>query len=179
MEKSDNFQDPIKWETLIPADWDAIILPGGHAPGMKQYLENKTLQQKIVEFWNLKRPIGAICHGVLLLSRCQDSATGKSVVHKSKVTTLPKYMETLAYYATRWKHGKLFRTYEAYTEDEVKSFLEVPATQYQLGPISVGLKGNAYDDSSAYICTDGNLVTARWPGDAYCFGKALLKMLSA
>lgn len=40
-----------------------LLLPGGHAPGMKQYLGSRLLQRKVAEFWRLERPVGAICHG--------------------------------------------------------------------------------------------------------------------
>ena len=40
-----------------------MILPGGHAPGMRQYLGSALVQHKVAEFWEFDRPIGAICHG--------------------------------------------------------------------------------------------------------------------
>jgi putative intracellular protease/amidase len=88
-----------------------LILVGGHAPGMKQYLESQILQKKIADFWELNRPVAAICHGVLLAGRCKDQS-GKSILFNKKTTTLPKYMENLGYYITRWSYGKLYRTYE-------------------------------------------------------------------
>ena len=35
---------------------------------MRQYLSSATLQSKVLEFWTLGRPVGAICHGVLVLA---------------------------------------------------------------------------------------------------------------
>src|ERR1700748_3876859 len=49
--------------------FDALVLAGGHAPGMRQYLGSSLLQQRVADFWSLERPVGAICHGVLVLAR--------------------------------------------------------------------------------------------------------------
>jgi putative intracellular protease/amidase len=112
MENSQSFKTPIVWKEIAPEQYDGLYLGGGHAPGMKQYLESKVLQEKITAFWKLKRPVAAICHGVLLLSRTQDPETGKSVLYEKKTTTLTKQMENIAYMVSRWQYGKLYRTYE-------------------------------------------------------------------
>lgn len=44
------FQKPITWHTIDPGSFDALHLPGGHAPGMKQYLASELLQSKIAAF---------------------------------------------------------------------------------------------------------------------------------
>jgi putative intracellular protease/amidase len=63
MVKSAEFQNPITWAKIDPAAFDGVVLVGGHSPGMKQYLESGTLQQHLVQFWRMQRPVGAICHG--------------------------------------------------------------------------------------------------------------------
>src|SRR4051812_19980628 len=45
------FRNPIAWDALNPAEFDALVMPGGHAPGMRQYLGSALLQQKIADFW--------------------------------------------------------------------------------------------------------------------------------
>jgi putative intracellular protease/amidase len=92
------FQHPIAYDTITPGSFDGLVLPGGHAPGMRQYLGSQLLQQRVAEFWALKRPVGAICHGVLLLARATDPQTGQSVLRQARTTCLPGYMERLAYY---------------------------------------------------------------------------------
>src|SRR6266516_4214307 len=62
------FQSPIAWADLQPDQYDGLILAGGHAPGMRQYLDNSVLRDKIAQFWALHRPVGAICHGVLVIA---------------------------------------------------------------------------------------------------------------
>jgi putative intracellular protease/amidase len=86
----------------------ALILPGGHAPGMKQYLGATALHAQIVEVLEARRPVGAICHGVLPLARSIDPDTGKPASSPAvRTTCLPKYMERSAYLLTFWKLGKL------------------------------------------------------------------------
>eukprot|EP01095_Lingulamoeba_sp_RSL-Kostka_P010213 TRINITY_DN363_c0_g1_i1.p1 TRINITY_DN363_c0_g1~~TRINITY_DN363_c0_g1_i1.p1 ORF type:complete len:519 (+),score=174.20 TRINITY_DN363_c0_g1_i1:153-1709(+) len=181
MEQDENFQNPIRWEDIEPSDYDGLLLTGGHSPGMKQYLESKILQDKIVQFTKLNRPTAAICHGVLLLGRCKDE-NGVSVIHKRRVTTLTKQMENFAFQISRSKHGNLYKTYpEIYCEDEVRSFLQNDETQFDKGNnvlLSLGAKGTMYDDTHAFVVRDDNLLTGRYPGDAYLFGRTFISLLS-
>ena len=91
---------------------------------MRQYLGSEVLQAKVAEFWQLERPVGAICHGVLVLARAKDPATGCSVLSEARTTCLPKYLERSAYFMTAWKLGRYYRTYPAYVEDEVRAASE-------------------------------------------------------
>jgi len=158
-------------------EFDALLLPGGHAPGMRQYLGSAELQRRVGEFWALDRPVGAICHGVLVLARTVDPATGVSVLADRTTTCLPKYMERSAYVATAWKLGRYYRTYPAYVEDEVRAALADPATQFQRGPHTLSRRGTETDDTGTFVVEDGRYVSARWPGDAYAFARALLARL--
>ncbi len=121
------------WADLDPAAFDGLLLPGGHAPGMRQYLGSPVLQAQVARFWALGRPVGAICHGVLVLARTRDPATGRSVLAGLRTTCLPKYMERSAYLATAWRLGRYYRTYPAYVEDEVTAALDDPARRVQPG----------------------------------------------
>ena len=83
---------------------------------------------QVAAFAALGRPLGAICHGTVLLARSLDPSTGRSVLYGRRTTCLPKYMERTAYYLTAWKLGRYYRTYPAYVEDEVRAALSAPAT---------------------------------------------------
>src|ERR1022692_1114858 len=52
----EEFQHTASWTDIVPADFDGLILPGGHAPGMRQYLSALVLQEKAGQFWALGRP---------------------------------------------------------------------------------------------------------------------------
>jgi putative intracellular protease/amidase len=166
------------WGSLDPAAFDGLLLPGGHAPGMRQYLGSAQLREQVARFWALGRPVGAICHGVLVLARTPDPATGRSVLAGRRTTCLPKYMERSAYLATGWRLGRYYRTYPAYVEDEVKAALDDPARQFERGPVVLAARGTASDDGPAFAVTDGNYVSARWPGDAYLFARRFSALLA-
>jgi putative intracellular protease/amidase len=170
------YRAPLPWADLTPADYDGLLLPGGHAPGMRQYLGSEVLRAKVAGFWQTGRPVGAICHGVLVLARTHDPATGRSVLADRRTTCLPKYLERGAFYATAWRRGRYYRTYPAYVQDEVVAALDQP-TQFQRGPIELSRRGTATDDTPAFVVQDGNYLSARWPGDAYLFGRRFVEML--
>ena len=144
---------------------------------MVQYLDNKVLQSKVAAFAALGRPIAAICHGVIVLARSRDAATGNSLLKGRRTTCLPKYMEALAYGLTFWKLGRYYRTYPAYVEDEVRAALASPG-QFLRGPITLGARGSATDDRAAFVVVDGNYLSARWPGDAYLLARKLIALLA-
>lgn len=171
------FRCPVSWRSLDPAAYDGLILPGGHAPGMRQYLGSSELQAKVAEFWTLGRPVAAICHGVLVLARARDPRTGASVLADQQTTCLPKYLERGAYLATAWRLGRYYRTYPAFVEDEVKQALRSPR-QFHAGPPALA-RGTAADDSHAFVVEDGRYLSARWPGDAYLFARRFHQLLAS
>ncbi len=173
------FRATLAWDTLDPASFDGLILPGGHAPGMRQYLGSAVLREQVARFWTLDRPVGAICHGVLVLARTLDPATGRSVLADRLTTCLPKYMERSAYLTTAWRLGRYYRTYPRYVEDEVRAALAHPDEQFERGPRTMTARGTATDDTPAFAVQDRNYVSARWPGDAYLFGRRFCALLDA
>jgi putative intracellular protease/amidase len=177
LERAPEFARPIAWGDA-DASFDGLILPGGHAPGMRQYLGNEPLQTKVAELWRAGRAVGAICHGVLVLARTRDPATGKSVLATTRTTCLPKYMERSAWLLTAWKLGRYYRTYESYVEDEVRAALDDPAAQFARGPRVLTKRGTDADDAPAFVVEDGRYVSARWPGDAYLFARRFMAKLA-
>jgi putative intracellular protease/amidase len=171
------YRDPVAWAELKPGEYDGLLLPGGHAPGMRQYLGSAALRDQVAEFWASGRPVGAICHGVLVLARTLDPATGASVLAGRRTTCLPKYMERSAFYLTAWRRGRYYRTYPAYVQEEVAAALG-PQGTFERGPRVLAQRGTATDDAPAFVVRDGNYVSARWPGDAYLFARTFAELLS-
>jgi putative intracellular protease/amidase len=169
LEQDPAFRNPIAYEAIDVTTFDALHLPGGHAPGMKPYLESTVLQARVAEFFASDKPVSAICHGPVLLARTQDPTTGKSVLEGRRVTGLTKLLERSGFWLTRWTLGRRFRTYPAYVQDEVASAVG-DAKKFQRGPI-VPSYGNPF------TVRDGNLLTARWPGDAKKLGEQLVDMV--
>jgi putative intracellular protease/amidase len=176
LERAAAFASPRTWQACRADDYDALVLAGGHAPGMRQYLGNTDVQALTTAFFAGGKPIAAICHGVLVAARSKR-ADGASVLHGRKTTCLPKYMERSAFLATFWRRGRYYRTYPAYVEDEVRAALANPDADFVRGPRELSKRGTRDDDSVAFVVEDGNYVSARWPGDAYLFVKKLLARL--
>jgi putative intracellular protease/amidase len=178
LERAPEFRVTMPWSEIEPEEYDALVLPGGHAPGMRQYLESNALRDKVIEFWKLGRPVGAICHGVLVLARAIDPATQHSLLWDRRTTALPKLLERTAYVMTFWKLGRYYRTYDTYVEDEVKAALASPA-QFDTGPLVLTTPDRASAASKGFAIEDRNYVSARWPGDAWTFARKLLELVEA
>ena len=168
MQKSAEFLHPIKYNEINPTEYDLLFLPGGHAKGMRPYLENKTLQDKIVDFFKLNKQVGSVCHGTLALARSINPETGKSIVYNYQLTGLTKSLEKLAYYLTKWKLGDYYRTYPEYLQDEVESLLQQPSN-FKTGTSSF----------IPFLVEDRNLVSARWPNDVEKLANKLVERLNA
>ncbi|MCW5806358.1 MAG: DJ-1/PfpI family protein [Deltaproteobacteria bacterium] len=178
LEQAASFARPLRWSDVDPARFDALFLAGGHARGMRQYLGSEVVQRLTAAFFaDADKPIGAICHGVLVAARATADG-GRSVLHGHRTTCLPKYMERSAYLATFWRRGRYYRTYPAYVEDEVRAALAEPA-HFELGPKTLSRRGTRDDDTHAFVVEDGRYISARWPGDAYLIAKQLIARLPA
>lgn len=165
LEREPAFRQPIAWDTDLTV-YDGLVLAGGHAPGMRQYLGSSVLQGRVLDFFDSGRPVGAICHGVLVAARA-GALRGRTT------TCLCKYQEAMAYALTFWKLGRYYRTYPAYVEDEVRAL----AGKFLRGPVSLLRRDTATDSGPAFVVEDGNYVSARWPGDAYTFAARFLGRL--
>jgi putative intracellular protease/amidase len=177
MLEAPEFRAPIRYDAIDPGSFAGILLPGGHAQGMKQYLESEALRAKVAAFFALGRQVAAICHGVVVLARTRG-AGGKSVLSDRRTTCLPKWMERSAYFMTAWKLGRYYRTYDTYVEDEVRAALDDPKAQFVRGPFGKSARGTATDHRPAMVVEDRNYLSARWPGDAYLFANRFAERLS-
>ncbi len=192
-----NYSAPLRWDELDAADFDGLLLPGGHrARGMREYLESPLLQDIVAAFFDAGKPVAAICHGVLLVARSVSPITGKSVLFGRRTTALTWTLEKKAWATTRitrfWDPD-YYRTYRETThqtdgymsvQQEVtralanpKDFLDVPREAKDYHRKTSGMaRDSARDDSPAFVVRDGNYVSARWPGDVHRFAKAFSVM---
>jgi len=169
------FLNPITYDESARGAFDALVFPGGHDKCVKPYLESQTLQQIATDFMAADKPVGAICHGVLVLARAQ-TANGRSVIHGRKVTSLINRLEMTGYHLTRLWMGDYYRTYpEITTEDEVRAAL-ASSEDFDTGP--GGTTRDSVDTPQhGFVVRDRNLVTARWPGDAHTWALEIDKLL--
>ena len=171
------YQQPIAWRDIDVAAYDGLVLPGGHAKGMRQYLGSAELQAKVAAFWGTGKPVGAICHGVLVLARATDPDTGRSLLHDRRTTCLPRSLELSGYLVTAWRRGRYYRTYPKYVQREVRKAL-ASRKQFTRGGPTLLVRGTARWNLTAFVVEDGNYVSARWPGDAYLFARRFEALLA-
>ncbi len=199
LEQDSAFQAPLKYEELHIEDFDGVVLPGGHrARGMRAYLESQILQNFVGTFFDSGKPVAAICHGVVLAARSISPKTGKSVLHGRKTTALTWKMENTASMLMKFA-GRVWDSdyYRTYTEEsnDAKGYRSVQAevTRALASPDDFldatsdlpdffrkdsGLfRDTEQDARAAFVVTDGNYVSARWPGDAHQFALAFAKLL--
>jgi protease I len=168
------FRAPIRYEAIRLQDFDALILPGGHAKGMRPYLESAVLQAHVAAFFEVAKPVGAICHGVLLAARSQ-TRWGKSVLNARKTTGLTRQLEMTAWWMTRIYLGDYYRTYPVTVEDEVRAALAHPE-DFSVGPPSFSRDSLTHPEVG-FTVRDGKYLSARWPGDAHRFALEFAQML--
>lgn len=174
MMASAEFVNPLSWADIRSEDYDGLLLPGGHAPGMKEYLESKKLQSVVADFFEAGKLVGAICHGVVLVSRGL-SKEGKSVLWGRVTTSLLKSQELLAWGLTCLWLKDYFRTYPQTVEDEVRSNLK-ERRDFRQGPPAL-FRDSAERLDRGYVVEDRNYLSARWPGDAHLFATRYLQKI--
>ena len=176
LEADDAFNNPISYQQIDYEEFDGIILPGGHDKAIREYLESKILQQKLVEFFSAEKPVGAICHGVVLAARSIDPNTSQSVIYEYRTTSLLKTQERLAYNLTRLWLKDYYLTYPEITvEDEVRSVLQ-HNSNFIKGPLPLA-KDALQNLAKGFTVKDRHCLSARWPGDVYSFATQFIEML--
>jgi protease I len=174
MSECEEFRHPIRYGDIRPEKLDGLILPGGHAKGMRELLEASQLQSIVAGFFARNQPAGAICHGVLLAARSRGM-DGRSVLYGKRTTALTKLMELTAWALTCLYLGDYYRTYPTTVEDEVRAALAAPE-HFVRGPISV-VRDSPSNLAAGFTVRDGNYLSARWPGDAHRFANEFALML--
>ncbi len=176
MDSDSAFRNPLKYSELAEADFDAILLPGGHDKKVKEYLESTLLQQLVAEFFAAQKPVAAICHGVVLVARSKNRETEKSVIHNYKTTALLKSQERLGYNMTRLWMQDYYLTYPDKTvEEEVRTALS-DENNFLKGPKPI-LRDSPEKLGRGFVVKDRNYMSARWPGDVYNLSLAFMGML--
>jgi putative intracellular protease/amidase len=192
LEQQAHFVEPLRYADLRVADFEALLLPGGHAKRMRQYLESKELQGFVADFFDSRKPVAAVCHGVVLAARSVSKTTGQSVLHGRKTTaltwTLEKSAWMLSKFLARFWDPDYYRTYTESAgqpagymsvQAEVtralaraEDFLDVPLdAPHHFAKAGGLLRDSLTDSKPAWVVRDGNYVSARWPGDVHTFAR--------
>ncbi len=170
------FRKPLSYADVDPSQFEGLLIPGGHAKGMRSVLESTQAQQIALHFFKADKPVAAVCHGVLLLARTVDPDTGLSVLQGHKVTALvANTMELPAWVMTAAWLGRYYRTYPQTVEAEVTAALSSPA-DFLRGPF-LAVRDSADQPQRGFVVRDGQLLTARWPGDCHRFAAEWLRLI--
>jgi len=193
------FGAPLHWGAARRSAYDALVLPGGHrARGMRDYLESIEVQQMAIDSFRAGKPVGAICHGVLVAARAVDPASGRSVLHGRRTTALTWQLEGRAWQLasrTRFWDPDYYRTYveepgqpagymsvqQEVTRalDDPGDFVDVPRGVADYRRKTSGRSRDTVTDARpAWVVRDGVYVSARWPGDAHTFARTLADALA-
>ena len=183
MAQSTGYCTPLAWSDIASGVeagiFDAVLLPGGHAPGMREYLESTLLQEAVAAFFQRDLPVAAICHGTVLAARSRvtrgDNA-GRSVLYGRRTTGLTRQLEMLAWRLTRHRLGDYYRTYPQTVQDEVTAALRSPL-DFLTGTPAL-LRDSDRLQRVGFTVRDGRYLSARWPGDAHRFAHELVAMLA-
>ena len=175
MAASAAFNAPLRYEQIHWPEFDGLLLPGGHAPGMREYLESHILHGVTSAMFAANKPVGAICHGVVLVARSLG-ADGLSVLHGRQTTALLQSQELLAWNLTRAWLGSYYRTYPQTVQAEVTEALASP-DDFITGPLPLR-RDTPGKLRSGFALRDGNFLSARWPGDAHRFAETFCALLA-
>ncbi|MFJ6728425.1 type 1 glutamine amidotransferase domain-containing protein [Streptomyces sp. NPDC091281] len=171
------FRAPLPYREVDPAAVSALFVPGGHAPGVRSLLEDATAQGIVADAFARGIPVGAVCHGVLLLARTKDPLTGRSMLHGRRTTALTSLLELTAWNLTRRTLGRYYRTYPTTVQQEVTAALADPR-HFAAGPV-LPVRDTAARPGRGFTVTDGSYVSARWPGDCHRLAADYLALVEA
>jgi protease I len=176
MAASAEFRAPMRHADARVEGFDGLVLPGGHAPGMKPYLESPVLQALVAAAFARGMPVGAICHGVVLAARSRGP-DGRSVLYGRRTTALTKTLEFSGWLLTALWLGRYYRTYPTPVQTEVSAALARPQ-DFVCGPPAIARDAPGRLDAG-FTLRDGSYVSARWPGDAHRFASDFAALLPA
>ncbi len=123
MTRDASFNNPWDYERARHEKIDGLLLPGGHARGMRVYLESAALQAIVTRGIRAQYPRwGHLSRG--RAGRTVKERTGRSVLFGRRTTALTSNLELTAWAVTAAWLGNYYRTYPETVQSEVTRSLE-------------------------------------------------------
>ena len=169
------FNAPLMFSALAPADFDAVLLTGGHGPGMRSYLDAAEVHALVGAQMAANKPVAAICHGVLAVARARHPVTREPSLRGRRSTALTRGQELTAWRLTRAWLADYYRTYPRAVQDEVVEALG-DARAFERGPSLLRREDPCRVDYG-FTVRDANYLSARYYVDTYRFTSELLTLL--
>lgn len=152
--------------------FDAVYIPGGHAP-MQDLLKNKKLGQLLTAFHQAAKPTALVCHGpIALLSTLSNAPAVVQKLEQGKaIKADPKWIYN-GYKMTVFSNQEEAQaTKMLFKDSEMKLFPQV----------ALQAAGGSYSSNTApwnpHVVTDRELITGQNPASAMQVGKVLLDKL--
>ena len=168
------FKQPWDYGHAATEHIEGLLLPGGHAPGMREYLESPDVHGMATSAFERDIPVGAICHGVIAAARSRNKS-GQSNLFGKKTTALTRNLELTGWMLTVAWLGNYYRTYPETVQHEVTTALAEPE-DFETGPLPL-FRDSPTNLDRGFTVLDGNYLSARWPGDAHRFAVDYADML--
>lgn len=142
----------VKLSEVKADDFDAIFYPGGHGP-MWDLVDDAQSIQLIEDFFGAQKPVGAVCHGPIVLVNAKD-AEGAYIVNDRKVTGFSN------------------------TEEDAVALTKIVP---QLLEDTLIARGGIYskgEDWVSYVQKDGHLITGQNPNSSVAVAQQMIEALS-
>ena len=200
MLEDEAFAAPLHWGAARRSAYDALVLPGGHrARGMRPYLESPEVQQMAIDAFRAEKPVGAICHGVLVAARAVDPVTERSVLYGRRTTALDlgagrqgmghrpltRGSGTATTTGPTWRsRGSAGGTCRCSRRSRGRWPIPADFADVEKGSpdwrrkASGRARDTLTDERPAFVVRDGSYVSARWPGDAHTFARTFAAVLA-
>jgi putative intracellular protease/amidase len=130
----------VRVEEIDGSGYDMIFLPGGHGP-MWDLPGNEPLRHLLESFYNGKKLIAAVCHGVAGLISMQNDK-GELVIKGKRLTGFSN------------------------TEEESTGLAAVVPFLLETRLVELGVDYSRKDDYMNYVVTDGNIITGQNPSSS-------------
>src|SRR4051812_35508549 len=102
MSSSEFYLHPVSYKDIDVSKYDGLFITGGQGKEFFDSFHSQALQAKILEFWNTKKPVAGVCHGVAILASIIDPVTRKSILYEKHIASFPWYFEITSYLATKF-----------------------------------------------------------------------------
>lgn len=157
-------------EQIGPAHFDAIFVPGGHAP-MQDLVADATLGRLLRAFHAAGKPTALVCHGpAALLSSIPDAASFRKDMEDGTAKAQPDWVYA-GYRLTVLPNRVEEMVKPSLGGDEMKFY---PEDALRIAGANFSAPENPL---SAYVVTDRELITGANPASATDVGKTLVERL--
>ncbi|UNI16526.1 hypothetical protein JDV02_002954 [Purpureocillium takamizusanense] len=185
MASSAEFKKPLSWTAsgFSLAPYNLVFLPGGHEKSVRQIIDSAAVHTLLLDYFpstakstasdgkKAAAAVGAICHGVMVLSEARRrDGDGRSVLHGVTTTTLPARFEQMAFWGTRAFLGDYYKTYGAGSDDVEDSVRKAVGDPSHL-KISLSPSPFVVEDENF------NYISARFPGDVPLMAERMVKLV--